>query len=148
MTAIVDGRGAMAKLGVLGAQIEKASETAIRRSAAVIEREAKQNIIGRHREGTPRPDGGANTGPKTLMNVSGALRASIRVGEPRRVGFGAYEIEIGPTMVYARVQELGGGKNNIPARPYMAPALDDKQAEARDVFISSWRAVLTGGVLK
>ena len=109
---------------------------AARQGAAIIERAAKLNIQGRHPVGTPRPN--SESGPKTLMNVTGALRASIKSSEPKRIGFGTYVVQVGPTLIYGRVQELGGG-SNIPARPYMEPAMQDSREEIYKVYQEVWK---------
>jgi len=56
------------------------------------------------------------------MNRTGDLRRSIR-GEKFNVGFANYTAIVGPTIIYGRRVELGGG--NWPAGlrfPYMEPA--------------------------
>jgi hypothetical protein len=56
------------------------------------------------------------------MNRTGDLRRSIR-GERFNVGFANYTAIVGPTIVYGRQVELGGG--NWPSGthfPYMEPA--------------------------
>ena len=56
------------------------------------------------------------------MNRTGDLRRSI-TGEKFNVGFANYSAIVGPTIVYGRRVELGGG-NWSPGTmfPYMAPA--------------------------
>jgi phage gpG-like protein len=63
---------------------------------------------------TPSP---AGIGP--VGRISGLLRASIRNTQ----GYEGYDVGVGPTRRYARIQELGGwcGKNHrthLPPRPY------------------------------
>lgn len=144
MQAIFDGRATIAALSGMQAKVDGATALAVRRAGAVVERAAKQKLSesGRHERGTPTP---SSPGEPPAI-ITSTLRASVRVGTPRRLGFGAYELMVGPTVEYARVQELGGG--NLPARPYMAPALEESQDEAYKVFAESWRAAMLGGVLR
>lgn len=142
--ATFNGRATIAAMSRLQGQVDAATAVAIRRSGAVVERAAKLKLSenGRHERGTPTPS--APGEPPAI--ITSTLRASVKVGTPRRLGFGAYEVMVGPTVVYGRVQELGGG--NLPARPYMAPSLAESQDEAYKVFAESWRAAITGGVLR
>lgn len=56
------------------------------------------------------------------MNRSGDLRRSIR-GEKFNIGFANYTAIVGPTIVYGRRVELGGGNWPDGVRfPYMEPA--------------------------
>ena len=50
---------------------------------------------------------------------------------------GKYVVQVGPTVIYGRVQELGGG-NNLPARPYMAPALEESLLEIYKTYEKVW----------
>jgi len=49
-----------------------------------------------------------------LNTVTGNLKRSIRT--TYRVGFGSYIAEVGPTMIYGRQVEKGGGKWRSGAR--------------------------------
>jgi hypothetical protein len=66
---------------------------------------------------TPKKHVGGS-GPNT---VTGNLKRSIKT--TYRTGFGVYTAEVGPTMIYARQVEKGGG--NWPSGvkyPYLEPA--------------------------
>ena len=79
---------------------------------------SKEEIKGR------RPAGERATPDAPPMNRTGNLRRSIK-GQKFKEGFGSYSGVVGPTMVYARRVELGGG--NWPSGlkfPYMKPAYD------------------------
>jgi hypothetical protein len=77
---------------------------------------SKEEIVGR------RPKGQKATSGRPPMNRTGNLRRSIR-GEKYKVGFGKYEAIVGPTIIYGRRVELGGGNWPSGTRfPYMAPA--------------------------
>jgi len=58
------------------------------------------------------------------MNRTGDLRRSIK-GEKFRTGFASYSAIVGPTIVYGRRVEMGGG-NWAPGTkfPYMEPAFN------------------------
>lgn len=69
-------------------------------------------------------------------NRTGNLRRSIR-GQKFREGFGSYSAIVGPTIIYGRRVELGGG--NWPEGvnfPYMKPAYDKfmKAGEFQTIF--------------
>ena len=77
---------------------------------------AKEEIVGR------RPKGEKAISGQPPMNRTGNLRRSI-TGEKSRKGFGKYEAIVGPTIIYGRRVELGGGNWPSGTRfPYMAPA--------------------------
>jgi len=60
--------------------------------------------------------------PEPPMNRTGTLRRSIR-GEKFRVGFASYVGLVGPTVIYGRHVELGGGNWAAGVKfPYMEPA--------------------------
>lgn len=109
----------------------------------------KRRFVSAHSAGTTTPSA-PGTPPAV---VTGTLRRSVRTGPVTRVGFGSYSVKVGPTVVYARIQELGGvitpktaahlrfrlgGREvyaksvTLPPRPYFRPALVD--FEARDVL--------------
>ena len=59
---------------------------------------------------------------KPPMNRTGNLRRSIK-GEKMRVGFASYAAVVGPTIIYGRRVELGGGNWPVGTKfPYMKPA--------------------------
>ena len=81
---------------------------------------SKEEIKGRRPEGQK-----AWTGrPTPPMNRTGDLRRSIR-GEKFRQGFASYTAIVGPTIIYGRRVELGGGDWPSGVRfPYMEPAYE------------------------
>ena len=114
---------------------EEAQNLALKKAALVVEREAKKQLTknGRHPRGTATPSMPGS--PPSI--ITGSLRASVKTFPVTRPsGFDSYQIMIGPTMVYARVQELGGG-NNLPPRPYMAPAIEQTRDTVREVYIAT-----------
>lgn len=132
-------------MSALQQRMDRAAEIGSRNAALVIERAIKEKLSeqGRHRPGTPTPS--APGDPPSI--ISGALRASVRSAKPERKGFGAYEVLVGPTMVYARVQELGGGRNNLPARPYVAPAFDASVNQAYAAYTEAFKRAMRGMVI-
>lgn len=142
LTGTIDGTAAMRALNAKAAKVDAATALALKRAGLVVERATKEKLSeqGRHRPGTPTPS--APGQPPSI--ITGALRASVRTDDPKRLGFGAYELLMGPTMVYARVQELGGGPRNLPARPYLQPAYEGSKDKAQTELVSAWRKALVG----
>lgn len=130
-----------AALKKLGSRLaDEAQKTALTQSALVVERAAKLQLTksGRHAPGTPTPS--APGSPPAI--ITGTLRASVRAFPPDRDGFGNYRAMIGPTVVYGRIQELGGG--NLPARPYMQPAMRESVDEVRSTYVEVLGRYLRG----
>ena len=108
--------------------------------------EVKVNELSRrsHSKGTPTnsPPGQ----PPSL--ISGDLRGSVRPEPPVVTGPRA-SVTVGGTVVYARIQELGGeaGRDHaskLPPRPYLKPAAERAIAtgQARRAAIRGWRTVM------
>ena len=77
---------------------------------------AKEQIKGKRQPGEKAESG------KPPMNRTGNLRRSIK-GERAREGFATYSAMIGPTIIYSRRVELGGGNWPTGTKfPYMKPA--------------------------
>jgi hypothetical protein len=111
-------------------KIEQGAQIGIMRAGLAVERQAKMNFQGTRsyekrvskngrayiKTSPPKHVGGS--GPNT---VTGNLKRSIKT--TYRMGFGSYIAEIGPTMVYARQVEKGGGKWTSGVKyPYLEPA--------------------------
>jgi hypothetical protein len=111
-------------------KIEQGAQLGIMRVGLAVERQAKLNFQGTRsyekrtsKNGRPylkitppTPVGGS--GPNT---VTGNLKRSIKT--TYRVGLGLYTAEVGPTMIYARQVEKGGGKWPPGVKyPYLEPA--------------------------
>ena len=106
-------------------EVEATTQEIIRRSQVEVENAAKAGFTAAHTAGTPTPSAAGS--PPAV--VTGTLRRSIRSDTPTLVGLGGFVGHVYPTSIYARIQELGGqtGRNHattLPARPYLAPALD------------------------
>ena len=77
---------------------------------------AKEQIKGKRQPGDKAESG------KPPMNRTGNLRRSIK-GEKMREGFATYSAIVGPTIIYGRRVELGGGNWPTGTKfPYMKPA--------------------------
>lgn len=116
-----------------------ATRVAVGKGAHLIEEKAKLELTtSSHKKGTPTPS--APGEPPSL--VSGTLRRSVTVQGPTSFGAG-FTASAGPTSIYGRIQELGGvtGRNHattLPARPYMAPAVDAAGPELQSLFREAW----------
>lgn len=136
----------------LRARLHEATDHAVDDGLALIQRGAQQNLTHfTHPPGTPTPS--APGDPPAL--ISGALRRSIKA---RRTKHGPvqYEGGVGPTIVYGRIQELGGrlGVNPrhgmwrtpgfLPPRPYLRPAAFNAAPKIRKLFADAWSAAIKG----
>lgn len=127
-----------AKLRQILGRVETATPAAVQRAGFEVQREAQRLLaLSSHAPGTPTPS--APGQPPSL--ISGALRRSIEVGEPQ-FRDGGWAIDVGPTIVYGRIQEFGGTAGNgatLPARPYMRPAWAVVTPKIRDILEDAWR---------
>jgi hypothetical protein len=94
----------------------------------------------RHKGDKPSPPG------EPPAQRTTKLRTTVRVGDRIRRGFAEYEQVTGPTMVYARAQEFGNPRQNLPARPYVQPAFERVVARriAYDAFVAELARRLGG----
>jgi hypothetical protein len=101
-----------------------ATRSGITESLHLVEREAKLNLrTSSHRPGEPTPSEPGDPPSK----VTGQLARSVRVEAARQLYPGRWVGRVGPTIIYGRIQELGGqtgraGATTLPARPYLTPA--------------------------
>lgn len=138
----------IAALGGMAARIEAATPVAVETAQAVIEGEARAALSRySHQPGTPTP--APPGGPPAI--VTGRLRSSFMLAGPTARGTGVWMSTMGPTMPYARIQELGGqagrnGSATLPARPYLKPAFEAAARTGRlsQVFIRAWGAAVAG----
>jgi hypothetical protein len=111
-------------------KIEEGAQIGIMRAGLAVERQAKLNFQGTRsyqkkvsKKGNPYivttpPHHIGGSGPNT---VTGNLKRSIKTSY--RIGFGSYIVEVGPTMIYARQVEKGGGNWRSGVKyPYLEPA--------------------------
>jgi phage gpG-like protein len=126
-----------ARLREILGRVETATPAAIQRAGFEVQREAQRLLaLSSHPPGTPTPS--APGQPPSL--ISGALRRSIEVGQPE-LRDGGWSIEVGPTIVYGRIQEFGGTAGNgatLPPRPYMRPAWAVVTPKIKDILEDAW----------
>lgn len=113
----------IARLRELRARTETAAPRAAVTAMSLAVVKAAQLELTRktHRAGTPTPS--APGEPPAL--VTGTLRRSVIATPPEPAGPARWTASAGGTVVYARIQELGGqaGRGSLlPARPYLRPA--------------------------
>lgn len=93
-----------------------------------------------HPLGTPTPSA---PGEPPAM-ISGHLMESVHTTAVDATG-NRYQVSVGPTAVYSRIQELGGTAGRgaqLPARPYLAPALEESRQAVNDLIAQAWRDML------
>lgn len=126
----------------MGARVSATTPLAVIAGQAVIEGRARAELSRySHPRGTPTP--APPGGPPA--RIDGRLRDSFDLAGPTAAGAGVWRSVMGPTAVYARIQELGGvtGRGHattLPARPYLHPsaraAIDS--GLVRDEFVRLW----------
>lgn len=100
----------------------QACRTGANRAALLVASETKKTLTRTtHKAGTPTPSRPGN--PPSL--VTGTLRRSMKTVPAVPISDTGWKAQVGPTVVYARVQELGGSTRTttLPARPYLAPTV-------------------------
>lgn len=77
----------------------------------------------------------AKGGDPRILHFRGALRNSVTVPKARGqvLKIGPTSLEFGSKLPYAAVQQFGGGKSNLPARPFLRTTASDR-AHMRDVI--------------
>jgi hypothetical protein len=121
-----------AVMDAMAAEVTAASVRVVKRSQAEVEKSAKKSFTGSHSAG--EPTGSVPGEPPDV--VTGSLRRSIISDKPRISGF-AVTGHVYPSVVYARIQELGGG-NNLPARPYMQPGYEASLERLKEIGVEEW----------
>jgi len=130
------------------ANVDRANERIVRKGGTVIARNAKKEFLPRRRGSMHTSKSGRvyytskpPYAPKfpTPTSRSGNLRDSITT-ETRRVGPGIWMSTTGPTMIYGRRVELGGGKNR--AFPYLAPGFKKSKEELEVIYKKEWAEAL------
>lgn len=137
-----------AALTAMAARVEAATPLAVEQATALLEGKARSNLSRySHQRGTPTPSPPGE--PPAL--ITGRLRSSFEVLGPTPAGSAAWMMLLGPTMPYARIQELGGvtGRGHattLPARPYFRPAIEElaHDPEFLGVFTRTWARAITG----
>jgi phage gpG-like protein len=125
------------------AALPAVTETATIQVALIAQREIQNQLrLTSHPKRTPTPSQPGN--PPAL--VAGNLFRSITTVGPATVA-GYVSMQVGPTMIYSRIQELGGmaGRGHLsklPARPYVRPGVDLTIPQAEVVYLSAWGGLL------
>lgn len=126
----------------LTAMLAAATGPATAKAAHLIERRTKQKLkLTAHKKGTKTPSQPGQP-PST---VSGSLARSVDVDGPEEIGFGHYVAAVGPTLIYGRIQEIGGKAGRgatLPARPFLDPTVEESQDAVRRVAVGEWTKVL------
>jgi hypothetical protein len=134
------------KLKSMQARVPAAVTAAALAMALDFTAEVKTNELTRytHAEGTPTPSPPGE--PPAL--ISGALRGSVYPQPPVSEGAQA-EVTVGGTVIYARIQELGGwaGRGHasyLPPRPYLKPAAERVigSGQATKAAVRGWLTVM------
>lgn len=140
------GTGAFtARLASMAVESEAATVLAVDAGLRIIrDATVDQLMLQEHAKGTPTPSA---PGEPPAM-ITGGLKASVRIEPARVLGPGLAEGRVGPTKPYSRIQELGGTAGHgaqLPARPYLKPALALVIARVYAEFVAAWSARGIGG---
>lgn len=126
----------------LTAALAAATGPATAKAAHLVEGRVKRKLkLKAHRKGTKTPAAPGEP-PAT---VTGMLARSEQVEGPEEIGFGHYVAAVGPTVIYGRIQELGGEAGHgatLPARPSLFPTVDESTDDIGRIASAAWREVL------
>lgn len=147
-TGISDAVDALKRKAV---SVEHATAEGVRRGITIVQEAAQANTLTVFRQWT------------------GALSESIIVDGPMQIGASSYRARTYPTIVYGRIQELGGTilphnpsgrlwwegirsdgsfglisakEITLPPRPYLTPALETSIPAMRDAISGAWEQAL------
>lgn len=133
----------MAAFTRMAAEVDAVNLNIIRRSQAVVNANIKKQFTKSHPKGTDTPS--APGEPPAI--VTGTLRRSITSSRPRIRGGHAVG-EVYPSVVYGRIQELGGTAGRgavLPARPYAGPGLEQSKERIGSIALEEWGRVTRRG---
>ncbi len=125
------------------AMMAKAEAETVKTIESVLEKVARQErtmlSLGWHPKGTRT----GSIPPAPPWRISGDLSRSVRVEKPHSTGPFRWEGRMGPTAIYARIQELGGvtGRGHrtvLPARPHLKPAWEIVRPSVHGQFVKAW----------
>lgn len=137
--------GLRARLAEMLVAVPVATSAATVAVAHIAEREIKNQLrMTSHPKRTPTPS--APGSPPSL--VTGNLFRSPKVVGPTKLP-GSVSAQVGPTMIYSRIQELGGDTGrghavHLPPRPYVRPGIDAAVPQAEVVYLNAWRGAVGG----
>jgi hypothetical protein len=133
------------RLEKIGEMAERGGPKAAEAMGHQLVREVTRNELIRYTHPPGTKTGSPPGQPPAI--VGGGLRRSIKQ-EPivggRRVSKHRWETTVGGTIIYARIQELGGwtGRNHatyLPPRPYLSAALMRSRATIRDAGVNAFK---------
>ena len=135
-------------LRAMAARVNAATPMAVMAATATVEAQARTELSRlSHPPGTPTP---SPPGSPPAM-ITGRLRDSFDILGPTQAGSSTWRAVLGPTAVYARVQERGGaagrgGASILPARPYLRPAAETaiRSGAVQREFTTAWGRAITG----
>lgn len=111
-------------------------ERALGRSAATVQRNATLGIRRQKYRGhwpALSPDYAARKALQgrgsAILISEGDLSGSVEVSRKSAVSWA-----VGTNLIYARAQEMGYAPRNLPARPFMRPAVDEAAPDIQDHF--------------
>lgn len=116
-------------------EAEAAAKSTVTKSAALVEKAAKQNFEGTHKRGEPHQGGDK---PNV---VTGTLRRSIRHEPVRKLGVGTFGTTVGPATIYGRRVELGFAGSQ--GYPYFGPAVEANRERMLEIAQENWRNALS-----
>ena len=135
-------------LRAMGERLDTSTGHAVEAAQEMIEGQARAKLSQySHQPNTPTPS--PPGAPPAL--ITGRLRSSFQIAGPTSDGAGVWMSVMGPTTVYARIQELGGvagrgHRSRLPARPYLRPAVESalQSGQILDGFVRAWARALHG----
>ncbi|HEY2763412.1 MAG TPA: hypothetical protein VGJ13_05280 [Pseudonocardiaceae bacterium] len=117
------------------------TDLAVKAAAEQVARDTVDKLmLKEHARRTPTP---SSPGEPPAM-ITGALKSSVTVTPVTHVGLDRFEAKVGPTKVYARIQELGGTAGRgarLPARPYLKPAFQEARHKVGAIFRAMWATI-------
>jgi phage gpG-like protein len=133
------------RLGKIAEMAERGGPSAAQAMGHQLVREVTRNELIRY----THPAGARTSSPpgQPPAIISGNLRRSIKqepIAGGRPVGRYRWETTVGGTVVYARIQELGGwaGRNHstyLPRRPYLSAAVLRSRSSIRDAGVDAFK---------
>lgn len=136
MASISNINEIIAALTAAGTAAGEASVTIVTRGQVVVENASKSSFTGAHQRGSPT----TSTPGAPPDVVTGTLRRSIVSSAVQPFSDGSATGQIYPTVIYARIQELGG--RGLPARPYMQPAYEQVKPRLQEIAAEEWARII------
>lgn len=145
MALDVEITGAEDAARALRARIERAgsaTKTAIEEGATTVQDQIQANLIRRFYPPASPPG-------QPPASRTGLLFDRVLKRVDGEVGPGLYQARVYPSVVYARIQELGGDagrgrRSHLPPRPYVRPAVEAVRDRVLETFISEWARAIGG----